>query len=283
MTISFRQQARDAMSRARTELSAGDETRLKFAALELRMAIEAVTYERAQSYREEIPQSEYRTWQPKKVMQVLVDIEPSADKGSSIAFALEEVPGVAAKEMTSLGAEKVFSLRAIKEHYDALGSYLHIPTVRQLEESGGPDLPKLRKRCLAIIELLDDVLSSPIFNINFGMFSFIACMNPDCRKPVRTRLPAGQDALAVDCLECGMGYELSVAADGQCTWRPVLEEIPCPGPSCEVVFKVSPGKLKPGGRLACHKCKGRFVIGRALFSIESSAATDPKPEAEGNK
>ena len=281
MIPSFRHHARESLRRARAELASGEEVRTKFAALELRMAIEAVTYERAQSYREEIPQAEYRTWQPKKVMQLLIDIEPNADKGSSLAFGLEEVPGVAAKEMTSLGAEQVFSLRAIKAHYDALGSFLHMPTLKQLEEAGEPDLAKLHKRCLTIIGLLDGVLSSPIFNINFGTFSSIPCMNPDCGKTVRRRLPAGQDALAVNCFECGMGYELTVAVEGQCVWRPVLEETPCPGPSCEVVFKVSPGELNPGRRLACHKCEGRFVIGLALFSDEPSAASNSKPQAKG--
>jgi len=281
MNASFRHLARDAVSRARNELASGDKTRLKFVALELRMAIEAVTYERAQSYREEIPQTEYRTWQPKKVMQLLVDIEPNADKGASIAFGLEDVPGVAAKEMASLGAEKVFSLRAIKEHYDALGSYLHLPTLKQLETAGEPDLAKLRKRCVAIIELLDGVLSSPVFNISFGTFSSIACMNPDCGKTVRRRIPSGKDLLPAACTECGMRYELTVAADGQCLWRPVLEEVSCPGPSCDVVFTVSPGDLKAGRRLVCHKCGGRFVIGLALFSDDSTATADPAVPAKG--
>jgi hypothetical protein len=281
MTPSFRHLARESVGRARAELASGDRARLKFAALELRMAIESVTYERAQSYRDEIPQAEYRTWQPKKVMQLLIDIEPHADKGSSIAYGIEVVPGVAAKEMTSLGAEQVFGLHAIKAHYDALGSYLHMPTLKQLEEVGEPDLARLHDRCLTIIGLLDGVLSSPVFNINFGTFSSIVCVNPDCGKPVRRRLPAGQDALASNCLECGMSYELTVAAEGQCVWRPVLEEVPCPGASCEVVFKVSPGELKPGRRLACRKCEGRFMIGLALFSDEPTAAADSRPAAEG--
>ncbi len=280
MTLSFRHQARESVSRARVELASDDKARLKFAALELRMAIEAVTYERAISYREEIPPAEYCTWQPKKVMQLLVDIEPNADKGASIAFGLEEVPGVAAQEMTSLGAEKVFSLRAIKEHYDALGSYLHLRTLKQLEAAGEPDLAKLHERCVTIIELLDGVLSSPVFNINFGTFSSIACMNPGCGKTVRRRIPSGKDLLPAACTECGMGYELTVAADGQCHWRPVLEEVPCPGPSCDVVFRVSPGELKPGRRLVCHKCGGRFVIGLALFSDDSTATADPMGPAK---
>jgi hypothetical protein len=280
MSASFRQQAREAVRRVRNELAAGDDTRLKYAALELRMDIEAVTYERAQSYRDEIPQSEYRTWQPKKVMQLLLDIEPTADKGASIAFGLEEVPSVAANSMTSLGAEKVFSLQSIKKHYDARGSYLHLPTVREMEEIGEPDLSRLRDRCSAIIALLDGVLSSPVFNINFGTFSAIACMNPDCGAPVRRRLPKGRDVLAANCDECGIGCELTVAADGQCAWRPALEEVPCPGPSCEVDFNVSPGALKPGRRLVCHECESRFVIGLALFSDEPSAVADSRPAAE---
>lgn len=281
MALNFRHLARESVGRARAELASGDRARLKFAALELRMAIESVTYERAQSYREEIPQAEYRTWQPKKVMQLLIDIEPNADKGSSIAYGIEDEPGVAAKEMTSLGAEQVFDLRAIKAHYDALGSYLHMPTLKQLEEMGEPDLGKLHERCLTIIGLLDGVLSSPVFNINFGTFSSIACMNPDCGKTVRRRIPSGKSKLSAACLDCGMDYELSVAVDGQCVWRPVLEEVPCPGPSCEVVFKVSPGELKAGRRLVCHACGGRFQIGLALFSEDASAVTDPATQVQG--
>lgn len=281
MTLNFRHLARESVSRARAELASGDRARLKFAALELRMAIESVTYERVQSYRDEIPQAEYRTWQPKKLMQLLIDIEPRADKGSGIAYGIEKVPGVAAKEMTSLGTEQVFGLRAIKAHYDALGSYVHMPTLNQLEEVGEPDLAKLHERCLTIIMLLDGVLSSPVFNINFGTFSSIACMNPDCGKTVRRRIPTGQSALSAACLDCGMDYKLSVDADGQCVWRPVLEDVLCPGPSCEVVFRVSPGELKAGRRLVCHACGGRFQIGLALFPDEASAVADPVTQAQG--
>ena len=281
MTPSFRHLARESVGRARAELASGDRARFKFAALELRMAIESVTYERAQSYRDEIPQAEYRTWQPKKVMKRLIDIEPHADKGSSIAYGVEEVPGVAAKQMTSLGAEQVFGLRAIKAHYDALGSYLHMPTLKQLEDVGEPDWAKLHERCLTIIGLLDGVLSSPVFNINFGTFSSIECMNPDCGKTVRRRIPIGRSALSAACLDCGMDYELSVDADGRCMWRPVLEEVSCPRPSCEVVFKVAPGEIKAGRRLVCHACGGRFQIGLALFSDEASAEADPATQVQG--
>jgi hypothetical protein len=278
MTPNFRHLARESLARARAELASEASSRLKFAALELRMAIESVTYERAQSYKDEIPPSEYRTWQPKKLMQVLVDIEPNADKGVSIAFGIEEVPGVEAKEMTWLGAESVFDLKAIKAHYDALGSYLHMPTLKQLEESGEPDLSKLRSRCDAIIALLDKVLTSPVFNINFGTFSAIKCANSDCGQTIRKRVPAGATALSATCQACGMSYEVSAGPGDQCTWRPILEDVQCPGAGCSQVFKVSPSELQPGRRLACNVCGGRFQIGLGLFAADKSVTSADEVE-----
>jgi hypothetical protein len=89
MQLSFRQKARDALHRAKDEMNSASLERLKYAALELRMAMECLTYERASSYAGELPPAEYATWQPRKLMQLLLEINPRADKNSSIAFGLK--------------------------------------------------------------------------------------------------------------------------------------------------------------------------------------------------
>jgi hypothetical protein len=71
--VDFRAEARKALNRARSELESGDDARLKYAALELRLAMEAITYDRARTYRNEMPPQEYDTWQPRKLMQLLID------------------------------------------------------------------------------------------------------------------------------------------------------------------------------------------------------------------
>ena len=50
------------------------------------MAMEALTYDRALAYKDEFPPDEYETWQPIKVMSVLLEIDPTTDKNSSISF-----------------------------------------------------------------------------------------------------------------------------------------------------------------------------------------------------
>lgn len=81
-----------------------------------------------------------------------------------------------------------------------------------------------------------------------------------------------------------MGYEVSVGTDGKSLWRPILEEVQCPGQNCERAFKVSPRDLVPGRRLECHSCGGRFQIGLALFADGApTPVARPAPQDEGTQ
>src|SRR5262245_33582340 len=120
----FRNIARVRLEQAKAELASQDEQRVTYAALDLRMAIEGLTYDRAQAFREDIPPSEYGTWQPRKVMQLLLDIDPLADQTVIFSVGVEPLPGTRAQEMHCLGTDRVFNLKSIREHYDALGSFL---------------------------------------------------------------------------------------------------------------------------------------------------------------
>ncbi|MFT8783380.1 hypothetical protein [Acetobacter syzygii] len=98
----YRNDARRELARAKDELASVADERLKYAALELRMAMESLTYDRALAYREEFPPAEYETWQPRKVMAILLEIDPNADQESSLAFGIEPSVGVTPDVMKSL-------------------------------------------------------------------------------------------------------------------------------------------------------------------------------------
>lgn len=154
------------------------------------MAMEALTYDRALAYKDEFPPDEYETWQPIKVMSVLLEIDPTTDKNSSIPFGLEEKPGVQPSVMKSLGAEKILNMSTLKSHYSALGSYLHVQSMGVVRAGKSLDLRKFQSRCNEIVEFVSEVLSLPVFNITFGNFSTIACM--ECGTSIRKRVPHGQ-------------------------------------------------------------------------------------------
>jgi hypothetical protein len=268
MKVNFRQRAREALQRAKAELASGVDERLHYAALELRMASECVTYERAISYEEELPENVYDDWQPKKLMGRLLELDPLADQGGTLSFGLEDEPGVPSKEMKVLGTENVFSLRDIKRTYDALGSYLHQPTVKQLR-GAGHDLQRLRVRCEQLAETIGTVLTSQVFNVNFGVFTTFNCMNSDCDKPIRKRLPRGQAEVAAECLKCGAEHLIHVGKDGQdIVVQPVVQDVPCADPNCGQTIKLFKHELRIGAFWRCVGCGKGNQLGLAVFAMD---------------
>jgi len=153
----YRQLARESVARAKGELATQDLQRLGYAALELRAAMEAVTYDRVLAFKDELPPEEYKTWQPRKLMAALVDIDPAMGMTSTLAAGIEQEYGKPppAKDMKLLGTDHVFTLGELKAHYDAIGSHLHIPSLEQLQTGNIPDATKLRTRCETVIAAMD--------------------------------------------------------------------------------------------------------------------------------
>ena len=254
----FCSEARKALSRARTELGSGDDDRLKYAALEMRLAMEALTYDRVHAYRDEMPPQEYEAWQPKKVMQLLIDIDPNADKNSSLAFGIEEQYGKPANEMKMLGSQHVLNLATLKKHYDALGSYLHMPTLGQLKDGGQPDLGKLRDQCNEIVGVIEHALTSPVFNIRMGQFATIDCAQ--CGKVISRCLPFGEEEVEAKCFECGAEYLVRNAGEGKNLWEPLGQQIKCPEETCNENIWVWQDKVKVWTSLTCNGCGQAFEL-----------------------
>lgn len=258
---------------ARKELDSGDDARLRYAALELRFAIEAIAYDKAQAYQKELPPKEYATWQPRKLMKVLIEIDPNADKASAISFGIEEEYGKPAKEMRFLGKEDPLTLANIKKHYDALGSYLHMPTLEQINKGIGTDNIKLRERCNTVIIIITEVLESRVFNITIGNFAEVSCSR--CNAKIRRRIPLGQSKTEANCFECGAPYIVTDIGNSQVEWTRKGEHVPCPNPNlqCKEEFFLFADQIKPGTKLRCDGCGMGF---RLFIGIEEVVAA-PAP------
>src|ERR1700678_325118 len=245
MTSNFRQLARSSLTRANEELKSLDDDRLKYAALELRMAIEGLTYDRAEAFKAEIPPAEYGIWQPRKVMQLLLDIDPLADQTAIFSIGVQESAGVPAKQMHSLGKDTVFNLKSIKTHYDALGSHLHLQTLKQVEAGAVPDTKALRFRCNAIVAELEAVLASPVYNITLGSFATLPCGR--CQKPIRRRIPIEAQQVEVKCFECGAPYEITrTGPKSMVEWHAKITTFSCLTEACEMSFPIWSAQVKTG-------------------------------------
>ncbi len=259
--MDYRSSARNHLKRSEEELDSGNTERLKYAALELRMAMEALTYDRALAYKDEFPPTEYETWQPRKVMSVLLEIDPTADKDSAISCGIEKEYGVPAPVMTPLGSENVLNLATLRKHYDALGSFLHIPSMKQSREGKVHDLQRLRNRCEEIAASVRDVLSSPVFNAIFGNFATVDCIV--CGKRIRKRLPHCESGVHAECFECGASYTIIDKGNGEVEWQPRQQELECGNADCRQKVYVWQHEIEAGRHWVCEGCGGqnRFVLG----------------------
>ncbi|MCE3261563.1 MAG: hypothetical protein K0R43_642 [Pseudoduganella sp.] len=258
MGTTYRNDARVALDRARLALAAREDSNLRYAALELRMALECLVYERAQSYKEELSNKRLSTWQPKQLLNILLELNPNADKTSTISFGLEEEKGVPAKEMKLLGTDRVISLKEIKEYYDRLGSYLHAPTIEQAMQGKGSPGQKLRKSCEDLSNIIDSSLRSPVWNSDFKMTTSIDC--EDCGTKIIRRVHKGQDRFEAVCIECSARYILTRTADDRFAWRADTLELACEGSECGEKITVQRQEIAENRAWTCRACGGENAI-----------------------
>jgi hypothetical protein len=271
MNNNYRHEARQHVKRAKAEIDSLDDERLKYAALELRMSMEALTYERALAYKDEFPPAEYETWQPRKVMKVLLDIDPSADKDSSIAFGVEKEYGVAAPApaMPSLGGETVLNMKTLRKHYDALGSYLHTISLKKVRLGEALDFEKFRMRCENLTAYLESVLASPVFNITLGNFATLECI--ECSKSIRKRIPFGKTEVEAVCYECRASYTLVAHSEDNIECIPHWHKVICANEQCSGEVHVWHHQLEAGRNWVCSECEGQNTF---VLAIQHDAPTN---------
>ena len=114
--MNYRNNAEKSLKRAQGELDSDSPTRVRYGALELRMALEGLIYDRASLYKEELSGKELNTWQPKQLLELLLELDPAADKNCSVSAGIEETPGKPSKDIRFLGTDRVLTLKEIKKY-----------------------------------------------------------------------------------------------------------------------------------------------------------------------
>lgn len=256
--MNFRNRAKEALLKAKLELDSGEDSRLKYAALELRMALECLVYDTSKAYRDELSEEDFNTWQPKNLLEVMIEIDPAVDKNSEWRIGEQPSKGAFPLTMTSLGNDRRLSLKEIKKFYNRFGSYLHTPTIKQLEEEKSFDYSKLASSCKDLIGILEEVLSSGVYNTRMKSTSKITCEK--CNSTIVRNIPPGQIEIIANCRNCGASYSVISEGNGKVLWKPRLTEFKCGGDGCSNVARLFDVEVKEGTCWDCKVCLGTNVI-----------------------
>lgn len=277
MKYQYRNDARIALSRAKAEIASGESHRLRYAALELRMALEALTYDRAQMYQDELPPSECDIWQPGKLLKVLMEIEPLVNVSTVIRYKKEASATSPEGDWKELGDDTVIPMKVVNKYHNALGSSLHMSTMRQLENGQAFDAPSVKAKCDSVIAEIEKALASKV-QANFGDFGRFECMK--CGAVVRKRLSVDTPSLVATCygnhpgVICGAQYGLVMAADGHWGGAPMQSRFSCPASDCDHEFVVWQSEVKEQASWTCPKCSSE-IEARLCVSVAK-----PRPNSD---
>lgn len=227
----MRYKARDCLERAKTLLANGGEDALRYASIELRFCIEYLLLDRLNSYREYLDDEAMSRWTPSKIVREMLNIDPDADKTAQISIGIEETYGVPAKEMHWLGEDRRLKLKWASESWNALGNFLHAPSLQQLQDQKVVSEQTKRNKAQEIADHLTHVLAAHVWNVvgrptyeytctecdthtrrmisGVELAGGFTCRNPQCQtvydvkeEPEHNRVLFGIRRVGAECFDC---------------------------------------------------------------------------------
>jgi hypothetical protein len=244
----------DCLERAKVLLASGDDASLRYACLELRYCMEAVTYEKLRAYAPRLPPDILSMWQPPQLVKALLELEGDADQEYTVAIK----PTGSSQPFQIMGEHRTFATKWIRKHYHSIGSYLHAPKditpgrrPRQIEPQ------ELRQYLEDVIAECTRVAESSITSTLAEVVVFDCQL---CDHKTVTNLESAKRRGRVSCLhpECEADYVVSTAEDGALYFRPDGWVFPCQ--ACRFQMLVPSKRLVADHEFSCNACGRRHKL-----------------------
>ena len=233
-------------------LNSDDPDALRYASLQLRMAIEYVFYELLPLYRDELPDDITSKWQPKQIIDAILECDPTADQDAEIAISQSGVCDDGGdSSVVMVKQTKAPSKKLLKKHYHRLGFYLHAPVDLQQ-----PEEAKWRKGLTNAIDALADFEEAKI-RCNIRPLVEFDC--DACGRTLRRNRHGVEATKEMRCLnpKCNAVYDVQVD-DNETRWQLRQGHYDCP--YCNEANHFSVGGIKDGTPITCGKCSKRVVV-----------------------
>lgn len=234
--MAFPTDAKQHLANAERLMQAGDVRSLRYAALELRFALELMTYEKLRQLRQYLPPTFLaRTWQPPQLLKAMTQVDSLADRSFELHMGKAWVDNKPPEndEFVKLGEHKTVTVDWLRKHYNALGSWLHA-----IEGDSDPPIDSMRTR-------LEQVAGEVATALSGSITSFAAVIGVS----------------KIDCSECGN----LIAASAR--YLDANERAECLNPDCAAPYRVEKVGDEyrwslDGVRVDCKKCSAKILLRR---------------------
>ncbi len=247
----------DHLDRATALTERGELSDLRYAALEMRLFLEAVVYDKLKRWVDQraAPPDFLSKWQAPQLLQALLQISPWEDSEQVIAIGMEKIPGVPVPPTHVLGRFKPIGLGWLRGTYNKLGGLLHSPMLNGAK----PDPDRLKAFLLEAIAYLRERLEAT--TTDGLMFQPIVFNCGECGTEVRVSEDAIRDEgdFVAKCLnvKCEAPYRAVREQGIGCLFTPLVQWYDC---SCGHRFKIDPRRAVVGRVVSCPECHERYAL-----------------------
>ena len=266
------------LDRAKRLIEAGDEQSLVYAALELRLGLEVVCYEKLRLRLDHVSPEDIRDWRPKQVLEALRELVEPRIFENAVLWRAEEPVSEEPRTWVQVGERKGMASRRWSEIWNKLGKYLHVqePATRDSSVRAYPDTTALKEILTNIIEELEPLTSGG--DINFpGPVTYFECT---CGTRVQRPDATLQPGQVVTCFnpKCLREWVVEKNEEGQYGFRSNVVDIACL--KCEhktSVAKKNFQKILPDkpGEFTCSACGTRHSIHHGFRYFLDEDASSP--------
>jgi hypothetical protein len=145
--------------------------------------------------------------------------------------------------MKVMGEDRRFTLRWANRSHNALGNFLHAPTLHQLETGNVPDHGTMREKAEEIAAAIEHTLATPIFTLILAIFFTYRAFVEETSSAGRAASPR-RPASCARMLNCRTIWDVVSEEGGKVELRPRQTEYVCPG--CKETRDLMSQKIKAG-------------------------------------
>jgi hypothetical protein len=194
--------------RIQSLLDEGTPQSLTYAALEARLAIERVCYERLRIALDYISPADLKKWQPRNVVQAVIE-EANSDAATSVVFSIAKTPVGQVppedEEFVEVGRQVGFNPAKIGKLWHSLGNFLHVrlPVAKSDSIASYGEPAKIRSKIDEVLVILRDLEKGTLIMSGIGETVHFHCVCGRENKRRTELLKAGQTINCVnpDCVE----------------------------------------------------------------------------------
>ena len=221
-------------------LNEGSDASLTYAALECRLAIELICYERLRLAHDYISHDDLNKWQPKDIVNILIqEVDSEAASTFTLSISKESRPDGApeptpeeyqAMEFVPIGTQVGFNPRKLGQLWNALANlalHISLPVSKDDSVVRYGDFQKIQTKVLAALEEIKRIDGGTLISSGMGEeVSFeckcgvrnkrrlgllrngqtISCINPQCSESydyVESDMSFGRRTFEITCQACG--------------------------------------------------------------------------------